>query len=110
VHIGLPYRAVATTLDLLNPQGDDTGITKGIPKWMVRLNQSAGVKIGRTEETAEELPPLDGEDGPTLRSGVFPLNAWEDWATDQPCAIVQDAPLPMTVLGMTTELEYGGTE
>lgn len=113
VHVGLSYRSVVTTLDLLNPQGDDTGIVKGAPKWVVRAQDTRGIKIGRTEEEAEELPPRNAEnygDPASMFSGLFPLDTWSDWSTDQPCAIVQDYPLPMTILGVTDEVEYGGTE
>jgi hypothetical protein len=112
VHVGLSYRSVIGTLDLVNPQGDDTGITKGVPQIFLRLEKTRGEKVGSTEDGAAEGYSRDAEDygqPATLKGGLYEVDLWERWDSDQPLYIVQDYPLPMTVLGVTREAVYGGS-
>jgi len=112
VHCGLSYRAVLQTLDLVNPQGDDTGIIKATPQIFLRMLKTRGIKVGPTEETADEVYSRDYEDygePAAMRTGVFPISLWGTWDTEQSVALVQDYPLPMNILGVTLEDEYGGS-
>lgn len=112
MHVGLPYRAVLGTLDVLNPQGDDTGLTKAQPTCFVRLDRTQGVKIGQSEADAVEEFSRDlenyGQPG-TMRSGVYAVHTWASWENDLPVYFVQEYPLPMTILGVTKEIIYGGS-
>ena len=103
IHAGLSYSAVVGTLDLFNSQADDTGITKGIRQAFIRLDRTRGLKIGRAEDDVqEELYTRDGEDytdPAALQNGIYRVNEWTEWGDDQPVYIVQDYPLPMTILG-----------
>lgn len=113
VHVGLSYRSVFGTLDLLNPQGDDTGIVKGEPSAWLRTRRTRGIKVGRTEEDAtEEWTSRDTEnygEPASMKFGVDKVELWTDWSLNQPLYIVQDYPLPVTLLGVTLETEYGGS-
>jgi len=111
-HVGLSFQAVLGTLDLYNSQGDDTGITKGVPTVFARLLKSRGLKFGRLEDdVSEEVYTRDDEDyddPAELQNGLYKVELWEDWVPDQSLFIVQDYPLPMTVLGITLKVMYGG--
>jgi hypothetical protein len=112
VHIGLSYQAVLGTLDLFNSQGDDTGVTKSVPNVFVRLDRTRGLKFGRTEDDVhDEVYARDDEnygEPNDMENGLYRVNLWENWATDQSMFMVQDNPLPMTVLGVTLKVMYGG--
>lgn len=111
MHVGLSYQSVVETLDLLNPQGDDTGLTKSQPTCYVRVDRTRGVKVGQTEaEAVEEYSRSieDYFDPAAMQSGLYEVNIWDDWANDLPLCFVQDYPLPMTILGVTKEIIYGG--
>lgn len=111
VSVGLAYRSLIETLDLVNTQADDNGILKATGPIYARFDQSRGVKIGQTEETAGELYPRDDEgyyQPPSLMSGVFPVENWDNWSNDIPMMFIQDYPLPMSILGLTMEYVYGG--
>jgi hypothetical protein len=112
MHIGLSYQSVIGTLDVLNPQGDDTGMTKAQPACFVRIERTRGVKVGQTEATAVEQYSRSIEDyfdPATMFSGVYQVDLWETWENDLPLYFVQDYPLPMTILGVTKEIVYGGS-
>lgn len=112
VHIGLPYRAVLGTLDLVNSQGDDTGVTKGVPEVFLRVLNTRGIKIGRTEEDAtDEFYPREDEnygEPNAMMSGLKRADLWSEWNIDQQLYVVQDQPLPMTILGVTLGQDYSG--
>ena len=112
MHVGLSYQSVIGTLDVLNPQGDDTGMMKAQPSVFVRMERTRGVKVGQTEAAAVEGFSRDYEDygdPASMRSGVFETNLWEGYENDLPLYFVQDYPLPMTILGVTKEVVYGGS-
>lgn len=113
VHIGLPYRSVLGTLDLLNTALDDTGEVKSRSQVQARLKDTRGIKVGISEEEAFELEPRSGDETyfepPELMNGLYELAFVSNWATDIPVYFVQDYPLPMTVLGLTVDYAYGGT-
>lgn len=111
IHVGLSYRSSIQTLDVVNPQADDTGVEKAPGPVFARLMKSRGVKIGYSEDTAVELHSRDDEgyyDTPTPKSGVYPIEEIRDWGKDISVWFVEDDPLPMTVLGVTMDLNYGG--
>lgn len=112
VHVGLSFQSVLGTLDLFNSQGDDTGVTKAVPEVFARLYRTRGLKFGQTEdEVHEEIYTREDEgylDPSALEDGLYRINLWQDWGPDQSLFIVQDYPLPMTVLGLTFKQDYGG--
>jgi len=111
IHVGLAYRSLIETLDLVNTQADDNGVMKATGPIYARFEQCRGVKVGQNEETAYELMPRDDEgyySPPKLMSGIHEVENWGNWAQDIPMHFIQDYPLPMTVLGLTVEYVYGG--
>ena len=112
VHAGLRFTAKLRTLDLSNPQGDDNGVTKGVAKTFLRVNETRGIKIGMTFDDVVEDYPRSFEDygqPADLKEGVIEAVVWAEWDTEQDVCVVQDYPLPVTVLGVTEEIVYGGS-
>lgn len=111
IHVGLGYQSLLTTLDVQNTQGDDTGITRGRPKAYIRLDQTRGIRVGKTVDVAQEgfsRSYEDMYDPADLRTGLFDVSLWESWSEETQVTVVQDYPLPMGVLGITQDLVYGG--
>ena len=111
VHVGLPYTSTLITLDVQNVEGDDTGVTKAIPTNWLRVAKTRGVKLGATPETAEEPPSREDEDyddPAALKDGLLELGTWGEWDTTTQVAVVQSYPLPVTILGITNDVVYGG--
>lgn len=111
ISVGLPYRSLIETLDLVNTSQDDNGVLKATGPIYARFDRTRGVKVGQTEETAVELLSRDDEDyysPPDLKSGIEPVDSWENWDNDIPMMFIQDYPLPMNILGLTMEYVYGG--
>lgn len=111
IHVGLPFRSLLTTLDVQNTQADDTGIQRGRPEVYLRVLNSRGLAVGQTVDEAVESPSRSYEnmyDPADPKEGLLPIQLWEDWSTVTQVTVVQNYPLPMTVLGITQDLEYGG--
>lgn len=105
-HVGLPY---TTTLQTMRPEGGaQDGISQGRPKRIhsafVRFYNSVGMKIGPDEDNLDEVPFRTSADlmGDAVgmfngdKEVVFP----GDWETAGRITIVQEQPLPMTVIGI----------
>lgn len=111
VHVGLPYVSSFESLDIVNPQQDATGATRGTPQMFVALDTSRGFAIGETLDTVEEMDTrIDeawGQPGAPYSGSldVTPLGGWTDSTR---VAVKQTYPLPLTILGITTEITYGG--
>ena len=111
VHVGLPYESKMQTLDLLNLQGDDTGKTKATPRLFIRVKDSRGVQFGETEADAYEVEPRQFEDygeAASLKNGLIDVASDGAWSLDNGIWCIQRYPLPMTILGTTSEQNYGG--
>jgi hypothetical protein len=105
-HVGLPY---TSTLQTQRPEGGaQDGISQGRPKRIhsafVRLYNSIGMQIGPDEDNLDEVPFRTSADlmdsSVTMFNGdkevVFP----GDWETEGRVTIVQEQPLPITVIGI----------
>jgi hypothetical protein len=112
IHVGLPYAARLQTLDLTNSQGEDTGITKGVGKTFLRVNETRGLKVGPNFDDMVEETPRSSEDygePASLKEGVIEVLVWGEDDTEQTICASQTYPLPATILGITEEIEYGGS-
>lgn len=111
IHVGLGYKSILTTLDVQNTQADDTGIARGRPEIFLRLDRTRGVKAGGSEALATEYFSRSYEnmyDPADLYTGLADIQLWEDWSEVTQITVVQEGPLPVTVLGITQDIEYGG--
>jgi hypothetical protein len=105
-HVGLPY---TSTLQTQRPEGGaQDGISQGRPKRIhsafVRLYNSIGMQIGPDEDNLDEVPFRTSAD--LMDSSVAMFNGDKevvfpgDWETAGRITIVQEQPLPTTVIGI----------
>ena len=110
VHIGLPYKSVVQTMrvDAGSQQGTAQGKIKRIHDMTVRFHKTVGAKVGTSEteldsiqfrtasdEMDQALDLFDGDKDIEFRGG---------YEQDAHIVIVQDQPLPMTVIGLFPRL------
>lgn len=107
-HIGLPYRSALVPMPVEAGGADGTaqGKTKRISRASLRFHESMGVKYGPSESgKLDDLPSRDVsadsmDAPPSLFTGDVVV-AWPDgYSTDAPITIVQDNPLPCTLVGI----------
>lgn len=88
------------------------GLVKNVNKVHLRVSQSSLVKAGPTFDRLREYPARAVTDPygspPALRDGELSLSIDPSWNTDAAVCIRQDAPVPLTVLSMTLEVQVGG--
>jgi hypothetical protein len=88
------------------------GTVKNVNKVHLRVGQSSLVKAGPTFDRLREYPARAITDPygspPALRDGELSLSIDPSWNTDAAVCIRQDAPVPLTVLSMTLEVQAGG--
>jgi hypothetical protein len=108
VHAGLGYTSTLKPmrLEFSGARGSSQTRTKRITEVSVRLHRSLGGKVGPGgEQNGGHLEPLlyrtsaDPMDGPpALFTGDKSVRFPQGWGTDGVLTVVQDQPLPMTVL------------
>lgn len=109
VHVGLPFRSIARTLDV---QGSEIGTRqKNVKSLSVRSLESRGFSAGPSLDRLDQYPQRQVSDawGPAaMTEGIQKLNVAGDWAESGSVFLVQDDPVPLTVLSVTAEVEVGG--
>ncbi len=111
VHIGLPY---TSTLELLPldqniQQGSGMGKIKRVVHVDVRLKDTVGGKVGvlggRQETLTDRLvgDALDSVTG--LAQGWISMSQDEGYTTEGRVAVIQDQPMPITVVAITRSAE-----
>lgn len=114
VHVGLPYECNLETLNIDFPLKDGTiqGRKKAIRGITVRLEQSAGGEVGINN--ADNLESIEYTLSSTwgkpadLFTGDKRVSPYTDYDTDATVYIRQSDPLPITVLAIMSEVEFGG--
>ena len=112
VHIGLPFISLA---EYQRPepsiqQGTIQNKKKRVVEAMLRLLDSSGGKIGGDEDHLDELPyPQQGVMGEAipLFSGDIPIHPPEGETEMGNLFVVQDVPLPFTVVAVVPKYEIG---
>jgi hypothetical protein len=110
VQIGLPFisRLVSVDIDAGSADGTAQGKPRRIHRVVVRLINSLGCKIGADEGPLEALVLRDGsmpmDQAPRLFTGdqtvIFP----KGWGRSARIAVLQDSPLPCTVVALVAQL------
>jgi hypothetical protein len=105
VHVGLGYTAKIETLDI--ESGSATGTAMSKPKLLsnvsVRLNNSVGCKVGRSD--AQDIIPFRSSDDEMdtalpIFNGDIQLQFPQGWTKDKTIVVTQELPLPMHVLAI----------
>lgn len=112
IHAGLPYRAIAQTLDLYTQlQGESMrSKRRSISKVSLLCEASAGVKIGPSVDkvvTAKQRDYQFYDQTAGLRTGIIDATYPGGWDKSGRITILQDDPLPLTVLSVTPEFSIG---
>lgn len=110
-HIGLPYRSILTTMPIEAGAADGTSQskTKRISRCAIRFDETLGAKYGRDEDSTLDLVVFRDASGdmdtpPDLFTGDVVVS-WPDGYTDSlTMTVVQDDPLPCTVVAMMPQM------
>jgi hypothetical protein len=110
VHVGLPYTATLKTMriDSGSAMGTAQGKKKRIHEIRARFFETLGGRIGGTLTKLENIyyrksgDPMDAP--PPLFTGDKVITNPQGWNTDGQVVIVQEDPLPITVLAVMAEV------
>jgi hypothetical protein len=113
VHVGLPIRSIFQTLPLLMQIDSAYGSArpKNINKCSLRVYRSSGIFVGFDEDHLREYKQRrDEQPGspPEMRSEEVPVVIDGHWTDGGQLTVVQDDPLPLTIVSITTEVSIGG--
>lgn len=111
-HIGLPYRSVLTTMPLEAGAADGTSQskTKRISRCAIRFDKTLGAKYGKDDSsTLDEIlfrdAASDNMDAPpALFTGDVIVSWPEGYTNDLTITVVQDDPLPCTVMAIMPQM------
>ena len=110
VHVGLPYTSTLETMRIEAGAKDGTaqGKKKRIARITYRLYQTLGLKHGPTSSRLDIIPfrssADDMDEAPALFTGDKEIEFPRNWDKDGHIVLVQDQPLPLTVLAIMPEL------
>lgn len=112
VHVGLPFKA---EMENLPPaiQFDDVGASRGRPHRVgmirVQMQDTRGIKVVTPDGRTNELIQTGGDlaEAVPLWTGMHDLTVPAYWDKDGTVTLRQDYPLPMTILGLSVELNIG---
>ncbi|GGE54427.1 phage protein [Agaricicola taiwanensis] len=115
VHIGLPYESDVETLnlDLGNVQGLGSvqGRLKSVSSVTLRVERTRGLWVGPDASRLVEYKQRAGEtwgEAIQLFTGDMSVTLEPDWNTAGSIFIRQSDPLPMTILGVMSDVTLGG--
>lgn len=113
VHVGLPIDAQMQTLpvSLQVDYAYGVGRWKNINEVALRVIASEGMKIGSsldalTEPNSRQFEPYGT--APFLKTEIIPVTVMDDWNLEGQIYVVQDAPLPLSIVSLAATLEVGG--
>ena len=111
VHVGLPYQSDLQTLPVaLNIDAFAQGRVKNVNQSWIRVFQSSGVFVGPDANKLTEVKQRTVEpygSPPSLKSDEVSVLMTPTWAQSGQIYIRQSDPLPLTVVGITTEIVVG---
>lgn len=111
VHVGLPYQSDLQTLPVaLNIDAFAQGRVKNVNQSWIRVFQSSGVFVGPDANKLTEVKQRTVEpygSPPSLKSDEVSVVMTPTWAQSGQIYIRQSDPLPLTVVGITTEIVVG---
>lgn len=108
VYVGLPFTCDFGSLDAT--PGDAKLRQKTTVRVGIEVDQSRGMWTGQTFEAQDEWQQRDIADGyaqPGAASALIPTNVRGTWDQTARVCISQRLPLPLTILGILREVDYG---
>jgi len=109
IHIGLNFTSIIepSKIHVDSGSGSTRGKKKKIGEILLDFYETCSAKVGYDTDNLKPIPFGIGED-PELFTGSKSLEFYGDWGEDAEVSIVQDVPLPMTVLALVAEVEISG--
>jgi hypothetical protein len=111
VHVGLPYQSDLQTLPVaLNIDAFAQGRVKNVNQAWIRVFQSSGIFVGPDANKLTEAKQRTTEpygSPPALKSDEVSVAMTPTWAQSGQIYIRQSDPLPLTIVGITTEIVVG---
>lgn len=113
VHVGLPYRSLIESLDI-NVPGAETvrDRPKLITKVALLVRQTRGLKSGPDEGLLDDFKVREFEDytDPVrMVDGVLEVNTSGSWDKNGRFVVIQEDPLPATILSLIPDVSISGT-
>lgn len=109
-HVGLPYVSEVETLDIeLNTQTSQ-GILRRVRRASLRVKDSRGIFLGPNFQELTEYFPREFENynqAPDMYSGYIHITCTGSYKDTGLVCIRQPNPLPMHILAVSPEVEYG---
>jgi hypothetical protein len=113
-HIGLKYTCIIqpSKFDATSPAGTTIGKKQRITKVTVKFLNTLGAQVGYDANHMETIyfrttgDPMDAP--PALFTGNKTVTFPKGWGDDAQVRIVQEQPLPLTVLAAVAEMEING--
>lgn len=107
VHVGLPIRAVLETLPLVVEQFPAFGqpMLKTNARLTLRVKEASNIQAGQRLDklnTVKQRSTEPYDSPPAFKEGIVPLALPPGWSYDAPIFVVQDQPLPLTVVAIGT--------
>lgn len=114
VHAGLPYRSLLESLDVNIPSAETVRERpKLINKVTLLVKDTRGCATGASLATLDAFKQRefeDYEDPTALYSGVMSVNVTNTWDKNGRFFVVQEDPLPVTVLCLIPEVAVSGVD
>ena len=105
IHLGLGYSSIVEPMKpFISGEGGTTrGKKQKISGLVVSFFETVGAKAGPDQDNLKVIPFGVGTQ-PVLFTGDKDFEMADDWGTEPTISIVQDQPLPMTILAIVPEL------
>lgn len=112
VVLGMPYTGRVETLPVAieGVEGEAQGIMKSVSRVVLRLFQSSGVFVGPDFDNLDELKARTDEPygtAPRWKTGEHEIVLSPSWGRLGVLCIEQRDPMPLTLLGMVSDVELG---
>ena len=112
MHVGLPYRSLLESLDI-NVQGQETvrDRPKLISSVSLLVKDSRGLKSGASLDLLDDFKVREFEPyeaSLVLSSGLLSVNTSATWDKNGRFFVVQDDPLPVTLLSLVPDVNVSG--
>lgn len=108
IHIGLPYTSTLEPMKLHVGlrSGTNFGRLQRVNRMVLNFYRTVGGKAGPNGDNLYSLPFGTG-DPPELFTGSKVFEFPGDWERESTITVVQDQPLPMSILSLMSEVEIG---
>jgi len=110
IHIGLPMTAEFESLELTAGEELTAGRMKSVLLARLRVERTAGIKMGPTFDLLQEHRPREFEDYDEMASlitGDIEVSPPPSTTYRGQVCVRQDLPLPVTMLGLIPDIDYG---